>query len=418
MGRKARIRRARRTRADQSAKRSRQQSTEVVDGMHPSIKRHHVSQSLVLTSPKEAKQPTQPPTLGDRFFALPAEIRNAVYRLLIVQPTKWDVPHKADCTPDGKAPRSVAFLADGSYIGRFDCADCGDVHLQRCRNLTSAWRVHRPTIFVNPARSQWAPEQRNPYLCTDCYNFFRTTPFPELLEMPCLCARRQNLQLFLVNRRMRDEATHVFYTENTFSFEKSSLLLAFFANLPQRYRDIITSVNMIPGMNKGRNTVRMESHKRLAPVWAMLKTLPRLCKLELDEGFLEKWQMVMGIRTLHGLKHLHLFRPFCGSAEDPAHFPWPMYAYRTDVTLECRLAETLRLECRMPDTPAAWAARKEAWCGRRGASNADDKQAVKRATREFLDRDEDLAPARRERQDESGERRTLVLARFRSVAAG
>ncbi|KAK4987567.1 hypothetical protein LTR50_004509 [Elasticomyces elasticus] len=393
MGRKAGSRRSRRTRAGQSAKRGRQQSTEVVD---------------------EAEQPAQPPTLGDRFFALPAEIRNNIYRLLIVQPTKWDIPHKADCTPDWQE-QSSAWLDDGTPVGRIYCAKSVR------SNWPSDWRKYRQAIFVNPTRSQWAPEQRNPYLCTDCYNRFRPAPFPELLEMPCLCARRQNLQLFLVNRRMRDEATHIFYTENTFSFEKSSMLLAFFANLPQRYRDIVTSVNMTGWINKERDNARMESYKRLAPVWAMLKTLPHLWNLELDEMFLEKPQMVMGIRTLRGIKHLHFFRP----AKDPAvvteslaRFPWPELAYRTDATWKSRLAETLRLECRMPDTPAAWAVRKVAWCGRRGASNADDKQAVKRATREFLEKDKDLAPAWRERQDESGERRTLVLARFRSVAAG
>jgi len=66
------------------------------------------------------------PTLGDRFFALPIELRNKIYELLIVSPPRWAVEHLPTCSAPPswdlahEAPFSLSCLRCRRYHRRWD----------------------------------------------------------------------------------------------------------------------------------------------------------------------------------------------------------------------------------------------------------------------------------------------------------
>lgn len=130
------------------------------------------------------------PTLADRFHALPAELRAHVFSHVLVQPVKWDIEHQNEC------PLRTSNEEIDVWVCNRHCA-------YLFRN-TTGWRQNLNEGHmtpISPLRSKWAPDQTNPYLCSDCFLRFRPRPFPKASSLPCLCARRNGLEALLVCRR-------------------------------------------------------------------------------------------------------------------------------------------------------------------------------------------------------------------------
>lgn len=94
------------------------------------------------------------PTLADRFFALPLELRNNIYSLLLVRPVKWKVRHVDDC-------KDVAQMWDPNHEFIFDdgCVSCGIYGVALSTWRTNPWHgvdslflrfvyLHAPSVCV------------------------------------------------------------------------------------------------------------------------------------------------------------------------------------------------------------------------------------------------------------------------------
>jgi hypothetical protein len=224
--------------------------------------------------------------LGTRFHALPTELRARVFSHLLVRPVKWDVPHLESCsrsraktTSDHHTRPSHHDLAapENTYI----CAQCGPFTHER--NWRHAFeRGYR--VFVSPWRSQWAPPQTNAFLCTNCYDDrWRSRPFPEPTNLPCLCARRRNLEVRVVGRAWNVEASQVFFSENMFAFDECTSMRHFFAAMPERWRTLVTRVSVLLPMWKGDDRPDPDV---LATSLSVLGSLTWLREIELDAKLL------------------------------------------------------------------------------------------------------------------------------------
>ncbi|EME87679.1 uncharacterized protein MYCFIDRAFT_75524 [Pseudocercospora fijiensis CIRAD86] len=145
-------------------------------------------------------------TLGDRFNALPAELRAHIFSLLLARPVKWDVEHQPQC------PRRQSDYDITPTMGNSNQCSAAASQVE--------WRKGNCNMFQSPWRSQWAEEPQHPYVCSICYDHrLRTGPTPTPRTLPCLCARRPELQLLLVCKKWYQEAGTVLYTQNTWAFE-------------------------------------------------------------------------------------------------------------------------------------------------------------------------------------------------------
>lgn len=293
----------------------------------------------------------QKPSLADRLYALPQELRNHIFSILLTRPVKWDAEHMLDC-PLRSHSDSINPESDWNTS---TCAACLEGYgLQ-------AWREEANTKsgWISPWRSSYAPEPLNRFLCSTCWDDrWRPKPFPQAKTLPCLCARRPNLQILSVCRRWYEEASRVFYTENTFAFEDSSTFVSFVQNLDPKLRNRISKVSIMvytdeaataPGANIAPNAnfdelrSGWESSARLQPVWTHLRQLPSLAHLELDALFLSRSKTVTSMRKL-GLGNLRSVR-FCARMPDNevarlgSPFVWQEFAKRT--RLQGGLAEAV-----------------------------------------------------------------------------
>jgi len=193
------------------------------------------------------KDEQQQSDVGMRFHALPPELRALVFSFLLVRPVKWDSRHLKTCerssakTVSGYTRPSHHLLANSDNI--YVCAECGpDTHERNWRHaFTRGFEV-----FVSPWRSKWAPAQANPYLCTNCYDDrWRTRPFPQPTNLPCLCARRKNLETRLVCQQWNKEASLVFFSENIFAFEDCASMENFYSAIPICWRTLITKISLL-----------------------------------------------------------------------------------------------------------------------------------------------------------------------------
>jgi hypothetical protein len=224
--------------------------------------------------------------LGIRFHALPPELRAHVFSFLLVRPVKWDLLHLESCersssiTTSGYARPSHHSLVGphNSYI----CASCGpNTHERNWRHAFTRGLE----VFISPWRSKWAPAQDNPYLCTNCYDDrWRKRPFPEPTNLPCLCARRRNLEARLVCQQWNNEASIVFFSENTFAFDDCISMEHFFSAIPRHYKTLITKVSLLLPLWRNDDTPSIIN--LLASSLCVLEKLTWLQYLELDAKLL------------------------------------------------------------------------------------------------------------------------------------
>lgn len=244
--------------------------------------------------------------LLDRFYALPAELRERVFAILLVQPTKWDIPHLRTCPLRTTADQRITFRPRLDVL-RNCCAECSLQHFSR--SLPRHWPIY--PIWEDPWRSQWAPEQLNPYLCTKCYDEKhrpdRPVVHPEAL--PCLCARRRNLQILLVCKRWYEEASRVFWRRNTFAFEDARSFLDFLGHIrPETALEIrhISLMAWLPDAHAAHDSTADPGDWDPTPyrkVWSALRRLASLSTLELDSLFLTRIESLRAIRKL-GMRQL------------------------------------------------------------------------------------------------------------------
>lgn len=226
--------------------------------------------------------------LGTRFHALPPELRANIFSFLLVRPVKWDLQHLDGCeqsaakTVSGYTRPSHHLLQDSDNI--YICAECGpDTHERNWRHaFTRGFEV-----YVSPWRSKWAPEQTNPFLCTNCYDDrWRARPFPQPTNLPCLCARRRNLETRLVCRQWNEEASLVFFSENTFAFDDCTSMENFFSAIPMQWKTLIMKVSLLlPFWEDGIGSTDVAT---LASSLSILSKLTWLQHLELDAKLLNE----------------------------------------------------------------------------------------------------------------------------------
>ncbi|KAK3048584.1 hypothetical protein LTR09_010079 [Extremus antarcticus] len=271
--------------------------------------------------------PANGSTLGDRFHALPAELRLHIFSFLICQPVKWNIRHKEDC--DSEPPR-----LDGEAYGHwpklkpaFDtCIRCCTGHWHTVLPL---WKRHDPIRLTwrNPWRSRWAPEVTNEFMGSDCWDeHMRPRPCPQGVKsavekdaLRCLCARRQNLEVMLVCKQWREEAGRLFYSGNVFAFEDATTFVSFVDSLPDQWRKLVTKLSVLSHRPVRPNHIMSEdaqvehllsyfgSSKAMSPLWSALRRLPALSYLELDALLLTRVHIVKCLLRL-GLTNLRSIR--------------------------------------------------------------------------------------------------------------
>jgi hypothetical protein len=226
--------------------------------------------------------------LGMRVHALPPELRSHIFSFLLVRPVKWDSRHLESC--EKSSAKTISEYTRPSHHSLEDleniyiCAECGpDTHERNWRHaFTRGFEV-----YVSPWRSKWAPAQTNPYLCTNCYDDrWRPRPFPQPTNLPCLCARRRNLETRLVCRQWNKEASSVFFSENTFAFDDFISMDNFFSAISRQWKTLITKVSLLlPFWNDGSGSTDVAL---LASSLSILDKLTWLQCLELDAKLLNE----------------------------------------------------------------------------------------------------------------------------------
>ena len=100
--------------------------------------------------------PTSHPTLAERFHALPGELREHVFAILLVRSPRFDLDHSAGC-PASTLPAAVeirpTFSSQSHSCGLFP-------------NAFSFLR-NKP-FWHDPWRSHYAPPVQHPFKCSNC----------------------------------------------------------------------------------------------------------------------------------------------------------------------------------------------------------------------------------------------------------
>lgn len=228
-----------------------------------------------------------PSDLGTRFHSLlPHELRAHIFSFLLVRSVKWNLQHLESC--ERRNSRTIGEYTrpthhnlvgpDHSYI----CASCGPFTHER--NWRHAFE-RGFEVYVSPWRSKWAPDQGNPYVCTNCYDDrLRSRPFPEPTNLPCLCARHKNLEVRLVCRQWNEEACGVFFSGNVFAFDDCVSMKHFFSIIPRHWIILITKVSLLfPLWHTEDDSASVDV---LATSLSVLSSLTWLQHLELDAKLL------------------------------------------------------------------------------------------------------------------------------------
>lgn len=114
----------------------------------------------------------------------------------------------------------------------------------------------------------------------------------------CLCARRQNLHVFLINKRFYAEASEVFYAWNNFAFEDTALLNGFLMNIRAANRKRIWAITFIMPTLPDTGRTDWSGWPKCPPMWNILAECTGLYYLELDAIFLTKPALVKQMRQL------------------------------------------------------------------------------------------------------------------------
>ncbi|KAL2870583.1 uncharacterized protein BJX67DRAFT_344137 [Aspergillus lucknowensis] len=110
--------------------------------------------------------------------------------------------------------------------------------------------------------------------------------------VPCLCARRQNLGVLLINRRIYAEASPVFWAENCFAFETAHLLADFLAAIGPEKCARIRSISLFAPRDNGLDTLN------LVKCWPLLRQCTALQELDLEASVLDERRFVLEPRTV------------------------------------------------------------------------------------------------------------------------
>lgn len=168
--------------------------------------------------------------------------------------------------------------------------------------------------------------------------------------------------MLLINRRIYNEASHVFFSENYFAFEERSLLSGFLANMSERSKSLITRISFMPRVCEDSSTLsRFESGKEMQKCWSLLKSCSGLVELELDAVLLTQLKLVSDMRLLRVARRVSFvhattvgrslgswrrveyedFTAWRLKDSTPNGQLWPLYASRQDIRGENPLAERL-----------------------------------------------------------------------------
>lgn len=115
----------------------------------------------------------------------------------------------------------------------------------------------------------------------------------------CLCARRANLEVLLINKRVYSEAAPIFWSENCFAFEYPNLLSGFLRAISPQTRLWLRRISFMPSHDRVKNddtTISDDSwHSRwgdtmddpwgwddIKSCWQLLRGCEGLAHLELD----------------------------------------------------------------------------------------------------------------------------------------
>lgn len=155
-------------------------------------------------------------------------------------------------------------------------------------------------------------------MCTDCWDeTFRADitghNFPLLdRDMPCLCARRTDLDVLLVCRQWYEEASRVLWTSNTFAFGNCKLLTSFAVTCSAA--DRVTRISLL---NRGQHHGQFlhlpfewpdwAYHKQRKAAITALRKFLALTHLELDSCFLRDVRDVQALLRV-GMKSLRRVR--------------------------------------------------------------------------------------------------------------
>ena len=254
------------------------------------------------------------PTLADRFHALPPELRDRIFALLFLQPVKWNLQHNPTRPLSNPQSSRCSSIRPRIPFREYDC--------WVNRSGRGCWyRNNKPTAWLNPWRSKYAPPVRNEFLCSDCWDRrHRPRPFPKTHDLVCLCARRRELDVLLVCRRWYEEGGWVFYSRNVFGFEDGYVCLLFLESLAPRWRAFVTGVSLmaitydITGEGSSPRFTISE-RKRQIQIWSLLRSLPRLRYLELHEYYLTNLASTLlpllrqGPKTLKSVRIISTSRP-------------------------------------------------------------------------------------------------------------
>lgn len=240
-----------------------------------------------------------------RFFALPLELRHEVYRKLLVQPCKFDLRHKDTCNDHEKV---YSIRPGPGYVATDCCANC----------QTNGYCEPQAPIFKSPFRSKWARPHTNVYLCDNCYWDVagRIHNNPCLKSLRCLCTRRTNLDVLLIDKRFHGEAAPIFWSENTFAFEYPHLLVGFLRAIRPQVRSWLRRISFMPSHPRvlHDDTTVMGSRwsgprnnelvdpwgwDEIGVCWELLRQCEGLTWLELDVYCLQRLKWALLIRLIH-----------------------------------------------------------------------------------------------------------------------
>jgi hypothetical protein len=115
---------------------------------------------------------------------------------------------------------------------------------------------------------------------------------PPIGPLVCLCTRRQNLDLLLVNRQIHEESSYIFWTENVFAFEHHGTLIGLISVVREHVRGWIRYISFMP--DEGCELEWMD----FGLVWGYMRMCTGLIALEIDVMLLEDLENVFGIGTL------------------------------------------------------------------------------------------------------------------------